>query len=184
MCRIPRHQQAPSPSVQSGFTLIELMVVVALVAILATLATPSWTQMRVRAALRTAVNDFTSSLQFARSEAVRLNSPVTVCPSSDGANCTDTSYELGWIVRTGPQANAAGQIILQDTLPNRVFRLDSTAAAIRRFTYLPNGLPASNFNGATLEACPQDANLAVLTRMITINRAGRVTLSNPGVCTI
>lgn len=183
MRRTPHHQ-ALAVSVQSGFTLIELMVVVALVAILAMLATPSWNEMRIRAALRTGVNDFTSSLQFARSEAVRLNSPVTVCPSNDGATCTNTPYEQGWIVRTGPQANAANQIVLQDTLPNRIFRLDSTAVAVRRFTYLPNGLPASNFNGATLEACPVDSHYAGLTRVITINRAGRITLSNPGACTI
>lgn len=178
------HHQAPRLSVQSGFTLIELMVAVALVAILAMLATPSWNEMRIRAALRTGVNDLTSSLQFARSEAVRLNSPVTVCPSNDGATCTNTPFELGWIVRTGPQANAPGQIVLQDTLPNPLFRLNVTGAADSRFTYLPNGLPASNFNGVTLETCPMDAHHAGLTRAITINRAGRITLSNPGACTI
>lgn len=169
---------------QTGFTLIELMVVVALVAILAMLATPSWTEMRIRNALRSSVNDFTSSLQFARSEAVRLNNPVTICPSSDGVNCTDTGYNLGWIVRTGPQANAANQIILQDTLPNALFRLDATTTATRRFTYLPNGLPASNFAGATLEVCPVNIQFSALTRVITVNRAGRITLSTPGNCSI
>lgn len=178
------HLQAPPLSAQSGFTLIELMVVAVLVAILAMLATPSWNEMRIRAALRTGVNDLTSSLQFARSEAVRLNSPVTVCPSNDGASCTNTPFELGWIVRTGPQANAPGQIVLQDTLPNQLFRLNVTGGADSRFTFLPNGLPASNFNGVTLETCSMDAHYAGLTRAITINRAGRITLSNPGACTI
>ncbi|MGS5087725.1 GspH/FimT family pseudopilin [Hydrogenophaga sp. A37] len=178
------HPKTSPRARQAGFTLIELMVVVALVAILAMLATPSWTEMRIRNALRSSVNDFTSSLQFARSEAVRLNNPVTICPSSDGVNCTNTGYNLGWIVRTGPQANAAGQIILQDTLPNALFRLDATTAATRIFTFLPNGLPASNFAGATIQACPTDTHFAAMTRAITINRAGRITLSTPGSCSI
>lgn len=184
MTQRPNHGSSLPSGHQSGFTLIELMVVVALVAIVGMFAVPSWTEMRIRGSLRTAVNNFTASLQFARSEAARLKSPVTVCPSADGANCTDTSYELGWIVRTGPQTNAANQIIRQDTLPNNLFRLDATTANTRRFTFLPNGLPAGNFNGATLEACPADPHYAALTRAITINRAGEITLSTPGSCSI
>jgi type IV fimbrial biogenesis protein FimT len=173
-----------SPPNQSGFTLIELMVVVALVAILAMLATPSWTEIQTRAALRIAVNDFTASLELAKRRAPFLNTAVTVCPSSDGINCTDTPYELGWIVRTGPQANAANQVILQDVLPRQNFRLDTTNPANRRFTFLQNGRLASNFNGATLEACPADAGYASRTRMLTINRTGQITFSTPGACTI
>lgn len=169
---------------QLGFTLIELMVVVAMVAILAMLAGPSWTQMRIRAALRGGVNDFTASLEYARNQAGFLVTPVTVCPSSDGVNCTDTPYNLGWIVRTGLQANGANQIVLQDNQPSQTFRLDATNAANRRFTFLPNGDPASNFNGAVIEVCPVDNNYLALTRSIAIDRTGKRTLSNPGGCTI
>lgn len=169
---------------QFGFTLIELMVVVALVAILATLAIPSWTQMRTRNAIRTAVNDFNASLQFARSEAVRINTPVTLCPSDDGVNCTETEFQNGWIVRTGPRTNDAAQLILQDTLPRALIRIDATSAATRRFTYLPNGLPASNFAGATVEVCPTTPTFDYMVRVLTINRTGRITLSSPGVCSI
>ena len=169
---------------QTGFTLIELMVVLAMVAIIAAIAVPSWSQLRTRNVLRTAINDFNSSLQFARSEAVRLNSPVTLCPSDDGVNCTDTEFQLGWIVRTGPAANAAGQVILQDTLPRITVQMDTTTAATRRITFLPNGLPSSGFAGATLEVCPEDASFTNLIRSIAINRTGRTTLSSPNACTL
>lgn len=169
---------------QFGFTLIELMVVVSLVAILATLAIPSWTQMRTRSAIRTAVNDFNASLQFARSEAVRINTSVTVCPSNNGITCTDSAFHSGWIVRTGPQANDAAQVVLQDTLPKTLVNIDATTADTRRFTYLPNGLPASNFAGATVQVCPHASGYDDMVRNITLNRTGRVTLSNPGACSI
>jgi type IV fimbrial biogenesis protein FimT len=166
-----------------GFTLIELMVVVAMVAILATLAAPSWTQIRIRSNIRSAVNDFTSSLYLARAEAVRLNVPVTVCPSDDGATCTATEYQLGWIVRTGNPADA-NQMILQDVIPRNFVQMDATAPAARNFTFLPNGRPASNFNGATLEACPDRDDMDHLVRQITINRTGRITLTSPNACAL
>lgn len=167
-----------------GFTLVELMVVVALLAILATLATPSWLELLTRNRVRSAVNDFTSSLHLARSEAVRLNSAVTVCPSNDGANCTASPYHQGWIVKTGTAVNVAGQVILQDVLAKNGVRMDATAAATRNFTFLPNGRPANNFAGATLEVCAVPANMAHLTRQIVLNRSGRINLTSPNVCAI
>lgn len=169
---------ARPPHNQSGFTLIELAVVIAMVAILAALAVPSWTQLRARNAIRATVNDFNLSLQFARSEAVRLNSPVTICPSSDGVNCTASDYHDGWIVRVGPAANAAGQQILQDVLPRTQVTFITNAPGT--FTFLPNGLPLTNFNdGASLEACPTAPGYETLGRRIVVNRTGRIRLESP-----
>jgi type IV fimbrial biogenesis protein FimT len=177
--------RSPVPSRARGFTLVETMVVVAMVAILAALAAPSWNQLRARNAVRAAVNDFNASMQFARSEAVRLNNPVTVCPSTDAINCVDVGFETGWIVRTGAQANdPVNQQVLQDTLPRRSVRLGITGGGIPRFTFLPNGLPAANFVGATIAACPTDPGFGALVRTLTISRAGRINLAQPGACPI
>lgn len=165
---------------QSGFTLIEIMVVVALIAILASLAVPSWTQLLVRNSVRASINDFSLSLQFARSQAVLLNSPVTVCPSDDGTNCTATNYEAGWIVRVGPAANSAGQRILQDVLPkDRVTITASHAGA--QFIFLPNGSPGNGFAGSTVTITPAAVGFDALTRMLCINRTGRIRVSD-AVC--
>ena len=63
---------------QSGFTLIELMVAVALVAILIALSAPSFRQMIEMQRLRGAHDQFATDMQFARSEATRLRVPVHV----------------------------------------------------------------------------------------------------------
>jgi type IV fimbrial biogenesis protein FimT len=168
-----------------GFTLVELMVVIAMVAILATLATPSWTQLMARNAVRAAVNDLNASLQFARSEAVRLNSPITLCPSTDAISCVNTGFERGWIVRTGPQANAQPndppQQVLQDTLPRQRVRM-GVSVAQSALTFLPNGLPSAGFAGVTIAVCPTDVGFGALTRTMVISRAGRMNLLQPGSC--
>ncbi len=74
-----------------GFTLMELMVTVAIVAILATLAAPSFVEAINNNRLATQANDLIASLQLARMEAVRRNESVAICRSSDGAACAGTT---------------------------------------------------------------------------------------------
>jgi type IV fimbrial biogenesis protein FimT len=164
-----------------GFTLVELMVVVALVGVLAMLAVPSWEAIQTRTAIRTLVNDYTSSLAFARSEAVRQNTAVTVCPSNNGAACTDSNVEAGWIVFT----TVPVPVILQDTLPRARVR---TAYAIndvasRAITYLPNGQVRAMV-GNTLWICPTNPTFDGFSRNIVMNATTRVRIDSPNACQI
>ena len=67
---------------QQGFTAIELMVVVSIVAILAALAAPSFTPLIERWRVRSAIEHLTSTLYFARSEAIKRGGGITIDASS------------------------------------------------------------------------------------------------------
>lgn len=84
---------------QTGFTLIELMMVLIISAILATLAAPSFNDIIRKNRLATMTNDFVSTLNYARSEAVKRGTGVIVCSSSDQAGCTNSAWKDGWIVQ-------------------------------------------------------------------------------------
>jgi type IV fimbrial biogenesis protein FimT len=91
-----------------GFTMVELMVVIALIAILAMLAAPVLSTYVSRSTLRALSTDFSLGLQRARLEAINRNMCVTMCMSSnaglDSPKCTDSGDEwgIGWIVFLNP----------------------------------------------------------------------------------
>jgi type IV fimbrial biogenesis protein FimT len=82
-----------------GFTLVELMVTLAIAAILLTVAVPSMEEAALNGKLRSQSNAFLASLHLARSEAIKRNGRVVLCKSSDGVDCADSGgWEQGWIV--------------------------------------------------------------------------------------
>ncbi len=90
-----------------GFTLIELMVALAVLAILTGLAAPSFLGMMRDNRLVAQTNEFLGALHLARSEAVKRNRAVVVCKSADGETCdTSTQWHEGWLVWVDLNGNA------------------------------------------------------------------------------
>lgn len=86
-----------------GFTLIELVMGIAIVGILLTVGIPSFIALITNNRIVTQTNDFVSDLAHARAEAVRRNSRVTICKSNTGTSCvSSSSWQDGWIVFTDP----------------------------------------------------------------------------------
>lgn len=89
-----------------GFTLIELIVTLAVVSILLLTGIPMLNQMTTSNRLVTQINNIAGSLAVARSESIKRGESITLCGSTDGATCDTSSWELGWIVFSDADNNA------------------------------------------------------------------------------
>jgi len=143
---------------QSGFTIIELMVVITVLAVLLGVGVPSFQTTIQGNRITTSANDVVAALQFARSEAVRRGVNVTLCSSNDQTTCSGV-WTDGWVVR-GPVAADP---------PLRVWpalRPGMTLAAGGNAEFNPLG-------GVTNPRCYQ-LDLGTFRRSVTVGPGGRV----------
>lgn len=163
----------PPPSAalhRRGFTLVELMVVVAITAILLAVAVPNLSQYMARQTVQSQISLLASSFRLARSEALKRGMPVTLCPTNDATvaapTCTAApdatlGWANGWLVFTdlGTRGTIDGsdQVIqIQPAINNSAGILP--AAASYRATFFPNGIAiglAGNFRIPS-KAAPSD----------------------------
>ncbi|CAM4059331.1 MULTISPECIES: type IVa pilus pseudopilin TppE [Aeromonas] len=88
---------------RSGFSLIELMVTIAIVSILLTLGVPSFSAVLRNITLTTQANNFVAAINLARSEAIRRNTAVTL--SATASNITQHHWESGWQIWVDSNGN-------------------------------------------------------------------------------
>lgn len=84
---------------QRGVTLIEQIMVVAIIGVLAAIAAPSLARLLRHNRMQVAQMDFIAALQHARGVAIISGKPTLFCPSRDGTRCNDgTRWESGWLI--------------------------------------------------------------------------------------
>ena len=156
-----------------GFTLVELMVTVAVFAIVAAMAAPAMQAMVTASRLNGASEELVTALQLARSEAIRRNARVMVCSSADGATCSGSGDWSRWIV-TGPD-NAAGTVdIIRDQSANADLQLSGPGAGIQ---FNPSGLIRAQ-QGLTV--CSPSTDVSDNQRVISVLISGVVTYAKAG----
>ncbi len=91
---------------QNGFTMTELMVTIAIAAILLSLGVPAFKYITYSYRMASELNGFLGDMQYARGEALKEGNNVTVCASTNGSSCTGgTNWAGGWIVFSDLSAN-------------------------------------------------------------------------------
>ena len=160
---------------ESGFTLVELMVTVSVVAILLALAVPGFQSFLVGNNLASSSASFLSTVNYARSEAVKRSMTVTICPSADGATCTGT-WSNGWITFVDTNANGsanAGETVLRahpaltSSYSAASTLQDSSGNSVSYISYARNGL--ANDTG-TVAICYQNDTSQSQAITITLTR--------------
>jgi type IV fimbrial biogenesis protein FimT len=120
---MPSDRHPPPPRAR-GFTLTELLVTMAISALLLALATPSFQQLRREAALRTAASQTMAALHLARRLALARGQSVTVCATVDGQHCAfgGTRWVLFANAPGGSESRleAGDQVLRQWQLPEPV----------------------------------------------------------------
>jgi len=166
--------------ISAGFTLLELLIAVAITSILLTIVIPGFGSMLDRNRMVANLNGFISTLHLARSGAVAREQWVTICPSGDGESCTPDYRRWGdgyiiFVNKNKDKVRDNGEELL-GFYPDFVDKMVVQTSSNNRntITYRPNGR-AWGFN-TSVRFCP----LGSITpnRAIIIAATGRPRLSD------
>jgi type IV fimbrial biogenesis protein FimT len=174
----------------AGFTLIELMVTVAVAAVLLAVSAPSLRQMMVRNAVAGASQEFSGAFAQARALAVANNACTTICTATVTATGSPScaapdggGFQSGWIVfvnracdatQTDPTA-AGAQLALARNGGNARVSILASDSTLYRVMFDPRGISTATTSGRYQVAASDDSANAH-TRTICVDAAGRATV--------
>lgn len=165
-----------------GFTLVEMMVVVAIVVILSAVSVPSFRGTIQSFRAQSTASTLRGALQFARSEAIKQGIPVTMCVSSNGSSCTSgNSWQSGWITFADPNADKTVGTLLK--LQKALTSTDTLVAdqSVGAVTFSRDGfmigLPGTGDVTFTIRSTPVNT---YATRCVAISKTGRSTTQTAG----
>lgn len=172
---------------QVGFTLVELMVTVAVLGIVAAIAAPAFGRMISHNRLTAGGNEMVGALQAARAEAISHRASATLCPSADGANCTAAAGSQ-WIVLV--TKNGASKPVRSVSLHSalRVAGSPNLVAGNYRFDFSPDGfVKVGSRSAGSVALCAADLSSsnaidisASTVRIGSARRAAGASCSAPG----
>lgn len=175
-CRRRRNARGVLSARIRGFTLVELAVVLAILAVIALTGFPGFVSLRNQMLLSSAARDTVTMVRFAKMEALRRNESVVICGSDDGTECAESEHWSS-VLAFARRSNVPLQVVdVQKSVRlTQVAAPGSTVPEPIRFA--PDG-SLRNSTGAPvsveLSACLGGASAAHDSRKITINAGGRI----------
>ena len=166
---------------QKGFSLVELIVTVAIAAIVVSVGIPSLQSSMRDNRQSTAINELSSALQMARSSAISRRERVTVCKSPDGLNCVAASdWTQGWIVFADPNnpnvRDNAEEILHVHSAVRGNVTISGNATVADRVAFQPQGMLAG-VPGTITHCDPRGNNHAT---GLVISRGGQIRFEGDG----
>ena len=148
-----------------GFTLVELMIVLVIVAVILIIGVPSYNTLALRAKLKSYANEMVASAITARSEAIKRNAPVRLCiANSDGDDCAGGGdWDQGWVVIDPNDTVVKYQQALDGI---KVFELSS----VHTVAFQPSGVSSTP---VTMTVCQQEPEEGIEEREVRITSTGR-----------
>lgn len=138
---------------ERGFTLVELVVTLAVVGVVTTLAIPALGETLRQWRRDSATRALTSTLQQARTEAIKSTRKIMVCPSTNMTSCANsTEWSTGWIMFVDDLPAASGGVdqafnvsehIIQVVTAQGGIASLASSGGVKFLQFLPNGLLAS-----------------------------------------
>lgn len=161
---------------ERAVTVLELLITVATAGMLATVAVPAWRHVAAYGRGAAELNRLAGDLAYARAAAIARGEPVALCTSSDGAACSKTPWDQGWIVYADVDADLVrdpGEAILraQDGFASND-RLAGNRLVAHHLGFRRDGLLLGLHNG-TITFTPVP-DYQAMHRCLIIARTGRV----------
>lgn len=162
---------------QFAFTLLELLITLAIIAILANIGVPSFTKLIQHNKVTAEVNQLNGMLQSARNTAITQHKLVTVCPTNNGQSC-QKDWSLGYMVfidnNGDRQYNQDEQLVSQHIIKDKNISLRWRAFG-RRTSLQWHQTGITNHQNGSFEFCYKEE--PELSRGLFITKAGRIRLS-------
>ncbi len=163
---------------KAGFTLVELLIILAILGIITSFAVPSYTGFMTENRLSNQNTTLMLDFIYARGEAATRGNRVTVCQSSDGASCNSAGWGAGRIIFV--DNGTAGSIDGSDEILRvsaSIASQDSMSSnkADTYIAYKPSGVPSNNLVITTCKSGYKGAK-------VTIYPSGRIVKDTAGAC--
>lgn len=165
----------------AGFTLIELMVTIALIVVVMTLAAPSFMTFQRNAQLTSSANTLLSSLAAARAEAMKRGRNVTVAPA-DGSH-----WSSGWIVFIDEDASGAKgsteEVLATEPAPDATITIETVPSGMTYVMFNGSGYPRLSSGAFQASSIDFTHSQSGEKRRIVSSPAGRLRICKPDATT-